>query len=243
MMPGGRQTADSTGSPFREFFDEVRPIAVLEPLAETLGAFRTEGAVLSYSFADVVRMAGHACPTVAGAYIACRKALEMLYPDSSPVRGEVSIRAYGDADEGVYGVMGQVFSLITGAAPLSGFRGLGHRFRRKDLLTFVPGKTEEGALRFEFRRTDTGRAVLITLYLGSIPLPEEKGRRLGELLERVLWDASSEGERKEFQDLWMARVREMLVDEKGIQDWLVTEELGDDHGEETHARCQGPRPR
>lgn len=221
-----RQTADGTDTPFREFFEEVRPITVLEPLAEMLGAFRTEDAVLAYSFADAVRMAGHACPTVAGAYIACRKALEALYPDSIPVRGEVSIRAYGDADEGVYGVMGQVFSLITGAAPLSGFRGLGHRFRRKDLLTFVPGQAEEGALRFEFRRMDTGRTVLITFYPGKIPFPDSKARRLGELLEKVIWDAAKDSERRAFQDLWMEKVKDMLVGERGIQGWLEIEEQG-----------------
>ena len=226
MAPEGKHMTGGTDAPFREFFDDVKPLTMAEPLAEFLGAFRTGGAVLSYSFADAVKMAGHACPTVAGAYIACRKALEMLYPDSTPVRGEVSIRAYGDADEGVYGVMGQVFSLITGAAPLSGFRGLGDRFRRKDLLTFVPAETEEGALRFEFKRTDIGKTVLVTFYPGNIPFPEDKARRLGELLEKAVWDAATEDERREFQDLWIGKVREMLVDEAGIHDWLRIEEQG-----------------
>lgn len=218
--------AGGANTPFREFFYDVEPIVMREPLAATLGAFRTEDAVLAYSFADAVKMAGHACPTVAGAYIACRKALGVLYPDSIPVRGEVSIRAYGDADEGVYGVMGQVFSLITGAAPLSGFRGLGHRFRRKDLLTFVPGQAEEGTLRFDFRRTDTGRTVLVTFCPGKIPFPDSKARRLGELLEKVIWDAAKDSERRVFQDLWMEKVEDMLVHEKGIQGWLKIEDTG-----------------
>ena len=226
MAPEGKHMTGSTDAPFREFLDDVKPITMAEPLAGFLGAFRAGDALLTYSFADAVKMAGHACPTVAGAYIACRKALEMLYPDSTPVRGEVSIRAYGDADEGVYGVMGQVFSLITGAAPLSGFRGLGHRFRRKDLLTFVPAETEEGALRFDFKRTDTGRTAVVTLYPGSVPFPEDKARRLGELLEKAVWDAATEDERREFQDLWIGKVREMLVDEAGIHDWLRIEEMG-----------------
>ncbi len=226
MAAEGEGMAGSADTPFREFFGEVEPITMAEPLAGTLGAFREGGALLAYSFADAVKMAGHACPTVAGAYIACSKALGVLYPDSIPVRGEVAIRAYGDADEGVYGVMGQVFSLITGAAPLSGFRGLGHWFRRKDLLTFVPGKAEEGALRFEFRRTDTGRTILVTFYPGRIPFPDGKARRLGELLEKVIWDAAKDSERRAFQDLWMEKVEDMLVHEKGIQGWLEIEEQG-----------------
>ncbi len=74
---------------FCDFLDEVRPIRFREPLAETLGAVKGVGAVLEYSFVDVVKMAGHACPTVAGAYLSCQKALEALYLDEIPVRGEI----------------------------------------------------------------------------------------------------------------------------------------------------------
>ncbi len=63
---------------FREFLKEVSPIRFKEPLAETLGAVKGEGAILEYTFVDVVKMAGHACPTVAGAYLSCKKALEAL---------------------------------------------------------------------------------------------------------------------------------------------------------------------
>ena len=62
---------------FRDFLEKVRPIRFKEPLAETLGAFKGEGTVLEYTFIDVVKMAGHACPTVAGASLSCRKALEI----------------------------------------------------------------------------------------------------------------------------------------------------------------------
>src|SRR3989304_3070304 len=127
---------------FRDFFQEVRPIRLQEPLAETLGALQGEGTALTYTFMDVVKLAGHACPTVAGAYLSCQKALEGLYPGEIPVRGEVAVTVYGEPDEGVYGVMAQVFSLLTGAAAATGFRGLGHRFKRKDLLKFSPQKID-----------------------------------------------------------------------------------------------------
>ena len=39
---------------FREFLKEVRPIRFKEPLAETLGAVKGEGAVLEYTFIDAV---------------------------------------------------------------------------------------------------------------------------------------------------------------------------------------------
>ena len=209
---------------FRDFLKEVKPIKFKEPLAETLGVFKEEGATPEYTFIDVVKMAGHACPTVAGAYLSCQKALERLYPDEIPVRGEISVTVYGEPDEGVYGVMAQVFGFLTGAAPATGFRGLGHRFKRKDLLKFVPDKIDSQAMCFEFRRLDNGKAVLVKFYPRQIPFSEEKAKRMPELMEKVLWEAASEEEIEECQELWMGRVRDMLAEEKGIDRWLRIEE-------------------
>ncbi len=209
---------------FRDFLEEVKPIKFREPLAATLGAFKEEGVVLEYTFIDVVKLAGHACPTTAGAYLSCQSALERLYPDEIPVRGEVSVTVYGEPDEGTYGVMAQVFSFLTGAAPDTGFRGLGHKFKRKDLLRFSPEKIDPQAMCFEFRRLDNGKAVLAKFYPQQIPFPEEKAKRLGELLERVIWEAAKEEQRKEFQELWMERVKDMLVERKEIDRWLKLEE-------------------
>ncbi len=168
---------------FRDFLKEVRPIQFKEPLAETLGVFKEEGATLEYTFIDVVKLAGHACPTIAGAYLACQKALETLYPDEIPVRGEISVTVYGEPDEGTYGVMAQVFSFLTGAAPDTGFRGLGHKFKRKDLLKFIPDKIDSQAMCFEFKRLDNDKTVLVKFYPQEIPFPEGKSKRMTELLE------------------------------------------------------------
>ncbi len=210
---------------FRDFLKEVKPIRFKEPLAETLGALKEDGLVLEYSFIDVVKMAGHACPTVSGAYLCCQKALDKLYPDEIPVRGEISVSVYGESDEGVYGVMGQVFSFLTGAAPITGFRGLGHKFKRKDLLTFNPEKIDSKAMCFEFRRVDNSMGVLVKFYPLDIPFSPEKGKRLGELLERVIWEAAKNEERKELQNLWMEKVKGMLLEEKEIDRWLKVEVL------------------
>jgi hypothetical protein len=181
--------------------------------------------VLDYSFIDAVKMAGHACPTVAGAYLVCRKAIEALYPDEIPVRGDVAITVFGEADEGVYGVMGQVFTFLTGAAPASGFRGLGPKFNRKNLLKFVPKKIDLQAMCFEFGRLDTGRTVLVKFYPQQIPFSTEKGMRMGQLMEKVLWEADSGDEKKEFQELWTGKVRDML-EAKNIDKWLKVEDRG-----------------
>ena len=210
-------------SNFRDFLNEVEPIRFREPFAETLGVFTEENAVLEYTFVDVVKMAGHACPTTAGAYVCCQEALKALYHGETPVRGDISDTIYGEPDEGVYGVISHVFCMLTGAAPASGFRGLGHKFKRKDLLKFDPGKIESNALCFEFKRYDADQIVLVKFYPHKIPFPEEKSKRLAELLEKVIWEAAKEVERKEFQDLWMAKVEGVLVKRNDIDEWLKIE--------------------
>lgn len=209
---------------FRDFLGKVEPIRFREPFAETLGVFKETDAVLEYTFIDVVKMAGHACPTTAGAYLCCQEALKKLYPDELPVRGDISITVYGEADEGVYGVISQVFSFLTGAAPATGFRGLGHKFRRKDLLKFHPEKMDPQALCFEFRRVNNGKAVLVKFFPGRIPFDEVKAKRLGALLEKVIWEAAKEDEQREFQDLWIGKVRDMVIEKRGINEWISIEE-------------------
>jgi hypothetical protein len=67
------------------FFDEVKSITLRDPLAEILGA--ASDGMMRYSYLDAVKLAGHSCPTVAGAYLMTLKALEKLYPDSVAERG------------------------------------------------------------------------------------------------------------------------------------------------------------
>jgi hypothetical protein len=99
----------------------------------------------------------------------------------------------------------------------------GTEFKRKDLLKFDPRKPDPRALCFEFKRTDTGRSVLVKFHPHQIPFSEEKGRRMGELLEKVIWEAAREGERREFQELWTEKVKDMILEEKDIDRWLTIE--------------------
>jgi formylmethanofuran dehydrogenase subunit E len=209
---------------FRAFLRDVEPIRFKEPFAQTLGVFKEKDAILEYTFMDVVKMAGHACPTTAGAYVCCQEGLKRLYPDEYPVRGDISVTVYGEPDEGVYGVISQILSFLTGAAPATGFRGLGHKFKRKDLLQFHPEKLDAKGLSFEFKRADNGKSVLVKFFPHKIPFDKEKAERLGRLLEKVIWEAAKNDEQTEFQDLWMEKVRDMVLERKKIHEWISIEE-------------------
>ncbi len=60
--------ADTPWDSFRDFLLDTEPIRFRDPLAETLGVFKKENAVLEYTFLDVVKLAGHACPTIAAGH-------------------------------------------------------------------------------------------------------------------------------------------------------------------------------
>ena len=56
---------------FPVYFEQAPTIMVRDPLAEFLGA--AEHGLMTYRYVDAVRLAGHSCPTVAGAYLmVCR---------------------------------------------------------------------------------------------------------------------------------------------------------------------------
>jgi len=208
---------------FRDFLYDVKPIKFKEPLAETLGAFTENDATLEYSFIETVKMAGHACPTVTGAYMSCQEALDMLYQDEIPTRGNIAIAIYGEQDEGVYGVIGQVFSFLTGASSISGFKGLAHKYKRKDLLQFSSKKIDSEAMCFGFKRLDNEARVLVKFYSQRVPYPADKAIKLSQLMKKVLWEKATDAEKKELQDLFIGKVKVMLVERKEIQNWLKLE--------------------
>ncbi|MDO8736545.1 MAG: hypothetical protein Q7K29_05615 [Thermoleophilia bacterium] len=208
---------------FREFFYEVKPIRLREPLAALLGAFEKDEEIVEFKYTDAVRAAGHACPTVSGAYLCCQEALDALYPDEVPLRGGLAITVYGSPDEGGLGVMSQVFTFITGAAPETGFKGLGGRFSRKDLMRFEAAEPACEEPCFRFQRLDTGAAVRVSFYPWLIPFPEESGKRLAALMGPVVSGEASDEEGREFQKLWLEKIRGMVIDRNDIETWLKVE--------------------
>jgi hypothetical protein len=187
---------------FPEFFDDVPPITLRDPLAGFLGA--AQDGVMEYHYADAVRLAGHSCPTVAGSWLMVLKGLHALYGDELPVRGEIEVFLSDGRDEGATGVVATVAQLITGAANEMGFHGIGPRFSRKDLLNF--DQPMQGMLGL--RRRDTGRAVQVALDTSVVPWPDE----MRAIMPKAVTGQASDEEQERFSTLWQNRVRQMLVE-------------------------------
>lgn len=193
------------------FFDQAPVITVHDGLAEFLGA--CHDGMITYRYIDAVRLAGHSCPTVAGAYLMTRRALAMLYPEQTPERGAVQVRFAAPLDDGVTGVVGSVVSLITGAAGLGGFKGIGREFRRQNLMYFACAV--EGEVRFE--RLDNGAAVALSMRMNRVaPDP-----RTALLLRSILAGLATRQELSEFAALWQERVRRILIEHADDPDLIV----------------------
>jgi len=203
-------------STFPDFFSAAPTIVMHDPLAQFLGA--ASDGIIEYRYEDAVKLAGHSCPTVAGAFLATRAALQSLYGDALPQRGGIAVELRAQRDEGVAGVIAAVAGLITGATEEGGFRGIGGRFNRRDKLRFRQSLVE-GEIRFA--RLDTGTSVELSIRVNRVP----SDPRVSGLMARCLSGDASRDEQALFHELWQGRVRSLLIEHADDREVLVTHGL------------------
>lgn len=184
------------------FFDSVHTIKMNDPLAEILGA-STLGQ-LEYGFQDAVKLAGHSCPTVAGAYLMTFKALAALYGEETPVRGNVRVAFRDNQASGVTGVIANIVSQITGATEDNGFKGLAGKFRRTGLMSF--NTDISGIMRFQ--RVDQTRSVEVDYHPENV----RGDARMSALLQGLLSNQGNAEDQALFATLWQDRVKRILID-------------------------------
>lgn len=187
---------------FPEFFDAVPRITLHDPLADVLGV--SDGGLVEFGYADAVRLAGHSCPTVAGAYLMTLHGLRALYPEGVPERGGIRVELRAAEADGTAGVIGAVVGLITGAAGEGGFQGLGGRFSRRNLLRFAAPIDNELC----FTRLDSAARVA----LGYRPEVVPPAPEMQALMSTLLGGGTSPAEREAFGRLWQMRVKRILID-------------------------------
>ena len=187
---------------YTDFYSEVKNIIMYDPLSEVLGSF--EKGIITFSYADVVKSAGHSCPTVGGAYLMTVKALEALYGEDIPVRGNIKVEFKEGEEEGVAGVIGNVISNITGATRVTGFKGLAGKFARHSLMSF-DSNIQSSA---RFIRVDTGKSVDVFYNPSSV----SANPNTQPLMQKIMMGAASPEEKIEFGKLWQERVKAILID-------------------------------
>jgi hypothetical protein len=204
---------------------EVPSIVMRDPFLELLG--QTDKPI-PYLYEEAVKMAGHSCSAVAGAWTITRKALEALYPNEIPERGQIMIEAPGAEDESVVGVFGEVMTYVTGASPGTGFPGgpFGKGYDRRNLLRYKeePANTPLTKMVWVFRRLDTGAQVGVRYDLSMIqPRGTPEYKAMAGKLARG--EATPEEARK-WKEYWNARVRFIFENADTLKGLFTVTDLG-----------------
>lgn len=185
---------------YPEFFDKIESVKLVDPLAKVLGAF-SDG-TYEVSFLEVVKAAGHSCPTVAGAYLTTLEGLKALYPNSRAIRGEIKVEFKEDLEDGVAGVISNVVTQITGATDKSGFKGLGGKFARHSLMKF--NANIKSSIRLT--RVDTKESVDVYYDPSGIG----GSAKMQPLMQKIMMGMASEEDSREFGMLWQDRVKRIF---------------------------------
>ncbi len=196
---------------YPDFYTQVPPIQLYDPLSNFLGAFKN--GELEITYLDCVKLAGHSCPTVAGAYLMAAIGLKSLYGDTLPERGSIKIEMRESEDEGVTGVTCNIISFIAGANGSSGFKGIQGNFSRNDLISYGAPIDEEVRLT----RLDTMQSVM----LSYDPSPIKADEKMMPLMGKNLKGLASQEEQKMFHTLWQGRVEKILLN-RDLHSQLVT---------------------
>ncbi len=192
---------------YPQFYDSVEPIKLQDPLAAILGAF--ENGLYEISYKEVVKGAGHSCPTVAGAYLITQKGLKALYGDSPAIRGDIEVSFKESLEEGVAGVIANVVSYITGATDKSGFKGLGGKFARHSLMHF---QSDIGMASARFKALSSGKTVDVFYNPSSIPASPQ----MQPLMQRIMQGSATDEEKKLFGELWQERVAKIFANSNEV---------------------------
>jgi len=185
---------------YPSFFDNAPTITLKDPLSDFLGSF-TNG-IVEFTYLDIVKNAGHSCPTVAGAYLSTVKAIEALYGDEMPIRGQITVALKDDVEKGVTGVISNVITQITGATEKTGFKGLNGNFARHTLMEFNADIKSE----LLFRRLDTGASVSVNYDPSLVGVNPKMKELMGKMMQQI----ATQEEKLEFGQIWQQRVSDIF---------------------------------
>ena len=185
---------------YPQFFNNIPTIKLQDDLAYLLGAF--EDGLIEFSYLDVVKSAGHSCPTVLGAYLMTLHGLKALHENEIAKRGNILVEFKEKQIDGVAGVIGSVITNITGSTTTNGFKGLAGKHDRNNLMNFE--KDISGA-SVRFTRLDTQKSVDV-FYNASMILPHPS---MNSLMQKCIQGSATNEEKIEFGKVWQKRVEDI----------------------------------
>lgn len=189
---------------YPEYYNEVEHIILKDELSAFLGA--SEDGIIDISYLDIVKMAGHSCATVCGAYLMALKGLKSLFESELPKRGEIKVELQGTLDDNT-GVVAMVLSNITGATTDNGFMGINSKFNRRGLLHF--GAKIESNIKLT--RLDTNRSIEVNYVPSRVVSP-------GDIMMSAIGPNATDESKKSFPQRWQAMVKAIFDNADSVID-------------------------
>jgi len=193
---------------YPDYFEQIKSIILYDDLAEFLGS--AEDGIIEISYTEIVKMAGHSCAVVGGAYLMALMGLKSLYGNEIPRRGQIKVELQSPLEEGNTGVTASVLSNITGATATTGFTGIQGKFVRRRLMFF--GVNMDATARFT--RLDTGSNVEIKYHPNQVVQP-------GKILMPVLSSDATDEQKQNFPYRWQEMVRTIFEKADSVIDITV----------------------
>ncbi len=151
MNASSQEVSSARDNPWSTMFDDVPPIRVRDPKAAAVGAVEQgREPVFEITLTDVGTYFGYIFSPVIVGYFMTDLALQQLYPNALPVRGQIRVASQSESDFML------VASYITGARPFYFFGGM----EPSDLVV-DPSLGYDGGYALIFQRKDTGRTVRV----------------------------------------------------------------------------------
>jgi len=206
------------------YITKVPPIMMRDPFLELFGQI---DAPIPYTYEEAVKLSGHSCGAISGAWIMTRKALEILYPNEVPVRGQIKITAPGAEDEWIVGVFGEVIGYVTGAAPKTGFPGseFGKAYNRRNLMLYAEefSHTPPATMAWLFERLDNGSRVAIQYDVRKVLPPATPERNT--MSAKMAQGMATPDEAKDWIAYWNARAAFVFDNADTLPDFFKVEVL------------------
>ncbi len=159
----------------QEFYGDVPPIKIKEPLGAMVGSLNPDNPVIVISIKDVGLYTGHICPGIAAGFKATSLALNALYGKETPVRGKIRIATNEPSD------LLDVVSYITGARAFYGRDEVNHN----DIVIDKTLGEKPGIVVMVFKRKDTGKMVKIVFNKAKLFNPKEM-KKMKQMKEKVM---------------------------------------------------------
>ena len=178
---------------YPQYFNNIEHIQLKDELSQFLGT--NKDGIIDISYLEIVKMAGHSCATVAGAYLMAKEGLKALYGKETPKRGEIKIELSGTLEDNT-GVVALVLSNITGATDNMGFTGIMGKYSRRNLLFY--GVNINTNVRLT--RLDTNKSIEIIYNPHKVVSP-------GEIMQSAIGPNATAESKSAFGENWQKMVQ------------------------------------